>query len=168
MYAHLDFYMDRLFQGIVNKPPNLHSRDFLIQQADKVQMFLEALLPLVKHQHMEERTVSVASEFFRKGNTTRAVTKYMKLYGGVLDVSTTAKVGHRKFGYMRSDELTTAGQVFLLYMHFLCCKQHNASMTPSLEKRAKAWNVSANEVFAWPLKRLRTEVRSRHDVLWKT
>ena len=63
VYTHLNFYTDRLFQGIINRPLNLHSRDFLIHQADKVQVFLEALLPLVKHQYVKERTESIASKF---------------------------------------------------------------------------------------------------------
>jgi len=89
---------------------------------------------------MKERTDKHATDYPREGNSTRNLATYINRYMEVLDVikSTAAKVRSHKFEYMRSDELTTAGQVFFQYKQLLCCKQRTVLMIPLIEERAKA------------------------------
>ena len=91
-----------LFQGLLNRPPPRHSREILIEQADKVQAFLKTLLPLLESHKIQRRTFDLASSFVDQGASPDNVRMFHAIYNQFLELmhGAAAKVGKKKFGYM--------------------------------------------------------------------
>ena len=48
VYAYVDFYEKLLFKGVINRPVELHSREFMIKQTDKKAAFQVEMMKQTK------------------------------------------------------------------------------------------------------------------------
>ena len=87
VYGYCDFDSKKLFQGVINRPITLHSRDFLLAQTDKIKDFLEALLPKAKHHRIQERTFKLARSFVENGKSSANLSTYKKLYNEFIELA---------------------------------------------------------------------------------
>ncbi|KAL3762213.1 hypothetical protein ACHAWU_004751 [Discostella pseudostelligera] len=168
--AVVDFDERRLFAGVLNRPPPRHSREILIEQADKIKAFLDTLHPHLTEHNIQDRTFSLADSFVDDGPTDANIDTYHTLYKEFLELTQGAanKVGKRKFGYMRSGALTEAGRRFNVYRMLLGCKIRRAPATPALSRLCTSLNLDANETLLTHSARdLRREVRARRQELWE-
>lgn len=71
---------------------------------------------------------ALAVRFTHEGALAGNLTEYHSLYWEFLDIAKAAsnKVGMKKFGNMRSGDLTTKGQTLHFYKQMLNCKRRHA------------------------------------------
>ena len=121
--AYIDFDEKALFRGIINRPTEIHCREFVIEQTDKKLLFTTMGRTLFNNHKIAERVMALAADFVSTGATEENVEKYSKLDAEIIDliVSAARQTSRRKFGYSRSEELTTAGQLLILYKCLLSC-----------------------------------------------
>ena len=169
VYAYVDFEEKLLFRGIINRPVPLHSREFRIEQKDKVQEFLVQLIKLFKHHKIKDRVFKLSDLFRRFGKSKRNVDKYQKMDREIreLAVATSSKVGKRKYGYMRNPTLTTKGRVLILWKMILDCKRRRAPPTDAVIHRAKEYNVDLEASMERSEKSIRKEVYRCKKELWE-
>ena len=167
--AYADFDESSLFQGVINRPVSRHSREILIEQDDKVKGFIEEMHPKLTTHKIFARTTALEKEFVTQGATATNINSYHGLYKEFLDIARAASktVGRKKFGYMRSGELTTKGSMLLLYKNMLDCKQRQAPITPKILRQCAALEVDRVIFDTSSIKDLRIEVRQRHEELWR-
>lgn len=99
--AVMDMDESILFAGIINRPPDRHSREILIVQDDKVQDFLNTLRPLFKEHEIQRRVFDLAGLFATDGATEEALKKHHVIYKQFLELSRGAAktAGRKKYGY---------------------------------------------------------------------
>ena len=167
--AYADFDEVLLFQGVINRPVTRHSREILIEQADKVKAFLEEVSPKLTGHTIPAWTTALADKFARQGVTPANLLAYHQLYKEFLDTAKAAarKVGRKKFGYMRSGPLTMKGRMLLLFKNMLDCKRRRAQLTPKLVRQCAALGVEQQVFHSSSLKDLRVLVRQHHEELWE-
>ena len=56
--AYVDFNTELLFKGIINRPVDIHAREFRLEQKDKVVKFIEELIPAFKANLIKEECSS--------------------------------------------------------------------------------------------------------------
>lgn len=61
--------MAKLFQGIVNKPVELHTLEFKIEQKDKIKKFIDELIIQLKNQKIKSHIFSLVEMFVVDGAT---------------------------------------------------------------------------------------------------
>lgn len=170
--AYIDFEERLLFRGIINRPVDIHSREFMIEQTDKTKQFQKETEKAVKENKIKEKVFKMAVSFARRGRTKRNVVMYQKLDEQIKNMArgTAAKVGKKKYGYMRNRDLTLAGQMLILYKMMLDCKDRQAPPIAALIKRVQALQVDLTRFreISRRIKDLRVEVRKRGADLWKT
>ena len=125
--CYIDFDSKTLFRGVVNRPIDLTSREFMLTQADKVLTFTCILRRLQEEHKIRERVFKLARCFAEHGKTEDNVQKYQAIdrEHKELILCAASKAGHKEFGYARSKLLTEAGQVVILYKALLSCKETN-------------------------------------------
>jgi hypothetical protein len=167
--AVLDVDEKTLFAGLLNRPPPHHSREILIEQADKVHAFLQEVTTLFKDNHIQQRTYALVDSFTIDGPSTDNIQKYQTIYDHFLELSNKAahSVGRKKFGYMRSPELTNAGRLLVAYKMILDCKSRGAPPSPALERLSTALQIDLPRLADLPLPALRALVRERRRNLWE-
>ena len=74
--AVMDICETTLFAGILNRPPQHHSREILIAQEDKVANFLNTICPLLKEHEMHRRVFDLAVDFVTAGATDKLIHRY--------------------------------------------------------------------------------------------
>ncbi|KAL7524524.1 hypothetical protein ACHAWF_002609, partial [Thalassiosira exigua] len=168
--AYVDFYEDRLFQGVMNRPIPMHSREFIIEQDDKVEVFVSEVIRICKVYRLRERVFELCTNFAKFGKTKQNVAKYQQLDKEIREAAMAAakKTSKKKFGYMRSPELTTAGQMLIMYKMCLDCSARGAEPTTKMIEKAKDLELQIEEMMSKPTKTLRKEVRKKEKELWKT
>ena len=164
----VDFDERVLFQGVINRPVQLHSREFLIEQDDKVQQFLQEFIKKLETAKIAEKTFSMARSFVSTSDHTELIGLYHAIYGEFLDLGngTAQRVGRKKFGYMRSERLTQVGRFYLLYKHALDCRRRQAPPSTDMLHRADDLGFDLDEAMSMPFNALRREVRRRRSELW--
>ncbi|NCG03282.1 MAG: hypothetical protein GWP22_07470, partial [Actinomycetales bacterium] len=165
----VDFDENTLFQGVINRPVALHSREFLIEQDDKAQKFLMDLIPKVEEVGLADRVFTMARHFTRTGRCTRNVALYQRLYREFLDRAkgSASTVGRKNSRYMRSDPPTQRGRLHLLYSHILDCKRRRAPPSASMVQRASADGIDLDYAMSRSYKEIRQEVAVRRRELWE-
>lgn len=119
--AYIDFDEKLLFRGIINRPTEIHSREFMICQDNKKLSFTTlARTQFILHK-IPERVMKLAADFTEHGPTVTNITTYAKLDKEIIELIICAakKAGRKKFGYTRSPDLVRAGQLLMLYKCFL-------------------------------------------------
>jgi hypothetical protein len=168
--AYIDFDEAKLFSGLINHPPPFRAREITIEQADKVQTFLNELLPALEAHNIASRTFKLAKSFVEhKKASNENVTTYKKLYGQFLQITkdTASKVGRHDFGYARSPTLVTRGQEYLAARYLYECKIRGAPPTKRLTALGTILSIDVNELILLPEDVLRRRVRSSREALWE-
>jgi hypothetical protein len=85
---------------------------------------------------------------------------YQQIYNSFLELAgaTAASMAKRRFGYERSRELTTKGQLLLIHKNILDCKNRQAPLTPSILTRAEIMHVNPTSILARPTIEIQREV----------
>jgi hypothetical protein len=137
--AYIDFDCQMLFRGQVNRPVEIGSREFMLEQTDKKLAFTCKLRKLQHDHRIRERVFKLARCFAEHGDTEANVRMYNKLdtEHKELVLSAARKAGHRKYGYMRSKNLVEAGQHVILLKALLDCKQRNEPPSAGCLRAAK-------------------------------
>ena len=166
--AYADFDETRLFQGVINRPVSHHSREILLEQTDKIQAFLDDVIPRMTSHAIPARTTALATLFTQVGATEESIHAYNSLYKEFLDAAkaSSKKVGRKKFGYMRSSDLTTKGRTLLLFKRMLDCKRRRAAATPFIINQCEALDIDPGFFAASSERDLRLAVRDKHNELW--
>lgn len=167
--AYIDVDEQMLFRGILNRPVNHHSREITISQADKVQKFLELLNGQIQAHAIHTRTFKLAENFTIHGATDKNIQAYHDIYTEFLELSRASakKAGRKKYGYMRSLELTTKARTLLAYKQIYDCKRRRAPISPALRLRCTSLDINPDQIFAMHIHELRKEVRARRQELWE-
>jgi hypothetical protein len=137
--AYIDFDSQMLFRGQVNRPVEIGSREFMLEQTDKKLAFTCKLRKLQYDHRINERVFKLARCFAEHGDTEENVKMYNKLdtEHKELVLSAASKAGHRKYGYMRSKNLVEAGQHLILLKALQDCKQRNEPLSAGCLQAAK-------------------------------
>ena len=69
VYAYVDFTEAKLFQGLINRPVPVHSREFMLAQTDKKLAFQKEMIKNIKHNQTKERVILLARTFIEGGHT---------------------------------------------------------------------------------------------------
>ena len=122
--AYVDMDQKSMFAGLIHRPPHVHSREILIEQDDKVQAFLRALRHQFDAHNFEHRVFAMAAQFTEHKGSAENISLYNKLYCQFLEIvkGVANEVGKKKFGYMRSPVLATAGNQVLMMRYIHDCK----------------------------------------------
>lgn len=166
--AYVDIDEKLLFHGILNRPVPHHSREITLVQEDKVMRFITELEEKMKEHKLHTRTFDIADKFVTHGPSHSNITTYHRVYGEFLDLakSVSKKVGRKKFGYMRSSELTLKAQTLLIFKDMLDCKSRRAPLSPALIRRCEKMNICPSIFDTHSVATLRREVRSHRQSLW--
>ena len=76
------------------------------------------------------------------------------------------KAARKDFGYMRSPDLTTAGQMLMLYKCIHSCKLRRQDAPQSLVKSAARLEVNIQDAMLMTVSQLRKAVTRRRKELW--
>ena len=111
IYADID--ETELFQGLVNRPVRVPSREFILSQADKCKKFTDEFRSIASKRNFDTRAKRLYRRFQEEGPST----ELEKLYN-ILDKEIQEQLLHvaktivrKKYGYSRSPELCYAGQM---------------------------------------------------------
>lgn len=167
--AYVDFDEDRLFAGLVNRPPPFHSREILIEQEDKVQALLRELIPALDAHNIAGRTFELARSFTEHKASPENIKTYNKLYGQFLTIvkDTASKVGRKKYGYSRSPLLVQRGQEYLTARYLYDCKARGAPPSRKLQKLGQALAINVDDLIHLPIDTHRRRVRTARAALWE-
>ena len=166
-----DFDEQGLFSGVLNRPPPRHSREILIEQTDKVQAFMHTLIQRIKEINLQQRVYDLVPDFSDTGPTDAAIERFHDCYKLLLDLACTAasKVGRKKFGYMQSPTLTSAGRTLNAHIMLLDCKTRNSLPSPALIRICSSLELDATQILSSTDKQtLRRRVRDCRANLWDT
>ena len=166
--AYIDFDEKLLFKGLINRPTEIHSREFMICQDDKKLKFTTLARTQFIHHKIHERVMRLAAEFTEHGPTDTNINTYSKLDTEIIELIKCAakKTSRKKFGYMRSPDLVQAGQLLMLYKCLLSCKLRRQPLPESCINSAKRLEADITGFEAQSLKQLRKEVYKRRRGLW--
>ena len=167
--AYVDFNTKKLFKGVINRPVDRHAREFRLEQKDKVEKFLEEVVPQMEANNLKKRVFALAKDFHANGKTKENVRQYQKLDQQIREavLATTKKVGKKKFGYMRSPELVECGRMLILCKMILDSKARNAPITPAARTRAEKLEVNIDTYDSMTYNEMRKEVNNKRNELWK-
>jgi len=164
----MDIDERNLFQGVINRPVPHHSREIQLVQDDKVHAFILALEAKYRDHKLQEKAFAVANDFVNQGVTEANIHRYHKIYREFLDMARAVakRVGRKKYGYVRSSELTVKGRVLLVTKQMLDCAKRNAPFTPAILRRCSALDLPVDHYATMSIMQLRREVRRHRSDLW--
>ena len=167
--AYVDMDHRQMFAGVVNRPPMAHSREILIEQEDKVQAFLRTLQPVLTEHNIESRVFKLARSFAEHKTTKENQIAYNKIYGEFLEIvrGVASSVGRKKFGYMRSTTLITAGSHFLAMRYLLDCKRRGAPPTKALLRLGERLSIDIHSLLELSEREIRLQMRQSRKNLWE-
>ena len=166
--AYVDFDEKKLFNGLLNRPTEISSREFLLEQDDKKLKFTTAARTQCENHKIAERVFALAAAFVASGCTPENLSTYNKLDNQIIDIITAAakQSGRKNFGYMRSEDLTTAGQTLLLYKCLLSCKLRRQPPTHGCHRSAQRLAIDISDSDSLTFKQLRQRVYKARRDLW--
>ena len=167
--AYIDVDEQQLFRGILNRPVAHHSREITLTQEDKVQRFLGLLTEQLTSHSIHARTFRLADHFVTHGASDKNIKAYHTLYREFLDLTRACakKAGKKKFGYMRSLELTKRARTLLAYKQMYDCKIRRAAVSPALRGRLVSLEIDPDQLDSMAIETLRKEIRERRRELWE-
>ena len=167
--CYVDFDSKTLFRGILNRPVDLPSREFLLTQADKTLKFTCILRRLQEEHKIRERVFKLARCFAEHGKTADNVKKYQTIdkEHTELILCAASQAGHKEFGYVRSKLLTEAGQTVILYKALLSCKKKNHPPSTGCLRSAKRMGVDLDFYETSSYNELRRIVAEKRKELWE-
>jgi hypothetical protein len=167
--AYVDMNQQSMFGGLINRPPPAHSREILIEQEDKVQDFLRALKPLFEYHKLERRVFELAGKFAEYLDHTSIIKEYNTVYGQFLEIvkGVAHQIGRKKYGYMQSPVLTTAGNYVLSTRYLWDCKQRGTPPTKRLLALGHRLKIDVQEMLNLSERDLRKKMRESRRRLWE-
>ena len=116
VYVYVDFNEKRLFRGTINRPVDIHSREFLVEQTDKTVTFQTVLEKSIVEDSVKENVFKMAKSFAQQGRTKKNIRTYQKLDRQIRELAKGAalKVGKKKFEYMRNLDMTLCRRMVLV------------------------------------------------------
>ena len=167
--AYVDFNSKKLFKGTINRPVDLRFREFRIKQTDKVEDFINTLIPAFKQNSIKERVFRLATLFMTEGRTNRNIQKYQKLDQQIKEtvLAIAKKVGKKKYVYMRSPEMTLCGRYLTLTKKILNCRDRNAPFIVAAMKQAAKLEFDLGPYWTISVPNIRKEVYERRKELWQ-
>lgn len=108
--AFIDFDEKKLFRGIINRPTEISSREFLLEQENKKRLFTTAARTLYHQHKIIKRVMELAATFAESGATPDNIVAFGALDKEIIELTKAAakKAGRKNYGYMRSEDLTDA------------------------------------------------------------
>lgn len=136
--AYIDFDEKMLFRGLVNRPTEIHSRQFMVEQTDKKLVFTTVARTYFLRHKIPTRVFKLVALFAELGPTSANIRKFRRLDEEIISLIKAAagKTLKKKFGYMRSPELATAGQILCLYKCIQSCLIRRQPIPESCVKSA--------------------------------
>ncbi|KAL7552549.1 hypothetical protein ACHAWF_016169 [Thalassiosira exigua] len=167
--AYIDFVEELLFKGLIHRPVSVHSREFLFAQSDKVKDFLETLIPELHSHKVRAKAGELITIFASDGLTGANESRYHKVASELhrIIMAAVAKVGKKKYGYMRSPDLGLQGKIVTTLKQFLDCKERRCPPTDALYSKAEQMGMDIEHIEATPVKDLRREVCRQRKELWE-
>ena len=166
--AYVDFDTSKLFRGTINRPIDVKSREFRLEQTNKKVEFVEDFIPAARNATLKEKVFKLAENFVKHGRTSKNETMYQKIDQIFTEMAlgSAHKVSRKKFGYMRNPELTKQGRIFILSKMVQDCKARNAPLPQTILDRAHhlAEDVSGYDKLSNA--ECRKDVRKKHKGLW--
>eukprot|EP00956_Cyclotella_meneghiniana_P000053 scaffold113_cov50-Cyclotella_meneghiniana.AAC.2 len=166
--CYIDFDEKALFRGLINRPSEIHAREFLIEQDDKKLKFTTTARTQFLQHNIAERVFKLAAAFSEHGATDMNIATYQTLDKQIMEIvkCSMKKAARKDFGYMRSPDLTTAGQMLMLYKCIHSCKLRRQDAPQSLVKSAARLEVNIQDAMLMTVSQLRKAVTRRRKELW--
>jgi hypothetical protein len=137
--VYVDFDEKLLFKGLINRPTDLFAREILLEQSDKKLHFTTLARTYFIQHKIAERVFKLAAKFAEHGATALNMQQYKKLDDEIIELTIAAakKSGRKNFGYTRSEDLTTAGQMLILLKRLMNCKLRNQPISEGCKRSAE-------------------------------
>ena len=140
---HVMVYVDlderEAFEGQLNRPVRIPSREFILAQSDKCEKFMEVFLEQAER-HQFKRRIERLSEKFKSGGAIKElVTEYNNLDKQIQDsmLHAAKKTIKKKFGYNRSMALGTAGYAVNFWKSVLSAKMLHVTIPAATRRMAE-------------------------------
>lgn len=118
---------------------------------------------------LAERVFQLAAWFAEHGATALNMQHYRKLDDEIIELTIAAakKAGRKNFGYMRSEDLTTAGQMLILLKCLMNCKLRNQQITEGCKRSVERLDFNL-DFYSEPIfQQLRKRVhKQRKELCW--
>jgi hypothetical protein len=146
VYADLDEAL--LFDGQVNRPVRVPSREFMLAQADKCEIFLKQFKEIVRELNFRKRIDSIESRMGVVGPSETLTREYNNLDREIVEriLQCAKKCIKKKYGYSRSPELGAAGMVVNFWKSVLSSKQRRKSLPQATVRLAEKLSVPLRNV----------------------
>ena len=145
IYADID--ENELFQGLINRPVRVPSREFILSQADKCKKFIDEFRSIVKKRNFDSRARTLYRRFQNEGTSI----ELEKLYN-ILDKEFQEQLLHvaktivrKKYGYNRSPELCQAGQTVNFWKSMYSSKRNKRRPPREAYRLADILNLSVGK-----------------------
>jgi hypothetical protein len=165
VYADIDESL--LFQGLINRPVRVPTREFVLAQADKCELFVKGFKEIAVQRKFQSRAARLYAEFERGGATDSLVREYNILDNEIqehlLEVAS-ARV-KRKYGYNRSPDLGKAGMKLNFWKAILSSKQLQRQPSKAALAMAEKLGIEIEDTTPMSRSDARKAVRSARDEL---
>jgi ribonuclease HI len=134
-----------------------------------VETFIKSVRTKQHNQTIKERVFALALELVKHGRQDHLIKRYQAIDKDFKETAKAAasETGKKKFGYMRSPELTTSGQLLVFYKGMLDCKGRKAGWSPGVISAASRLNTHLGQFESMTYNELRREVHKRRSELWQ-
>ena len=157
----VDFHNKKLFGK--NSPTIVPSqqREFLFDNSVKREQFVEDIKRMHTHQSIEKRVTDLNDKFLAEGASTILIEEYNKIdYEITCTIKAAAKnVSRKNFGYQRSQMLTDAGSVYMMWKAAYSCKCRKVPLTNRTMDLAHLTGTSLNYVMKRSIHDTQQEIR---------
>jgi hypothetical protein len=166
--VYVDFDEKLLFKGLINRPTDLFARELLLEQIDKKLRFTTLARTYFIQHKIAERVFQLAAWFAEHGATALNMQHYRKLDDEIIELTIAAakKAGRKNFGYMRSEDLTTAGQMLILLKCLMNCKLRNQQITEGCKQSTERLDFNLDFYSESTFQQLRKRVHKQRKELW--
>ena len=165
--AYIDFDAKRLFRGLTHRPTEIHSREFMIEQADKKLKFTCIARTKFNEHKIPERVFKLVAAFAEHGATSKNLKQFMQLDKEIVNliIAAAKKACKKKYGYTRSPALVTAGQTLVLFKAILDCKARKSELSTGCLTSAKRLEIDLSFYDTTSVHELRKLVRKKNSEL---
>lgn len=131
---------------------------------------MTAVLSLFDEHKLQERAYALAERFVDTGALPANIADYHTIYTQLLELVRGAarSVGRKKFGYMRSRALTSAGRLLLAHKMLLDCRTRRSPPSPALLRLCEDLDLDPSRLLTLSYSELRRLVQTHRSKLWDT
>jgi hypothetical protein len=160
VYADLDEAM--LFEGLVNRPVRVPNRKFILAQADKQKVFLEAFKEQAKDCPFSEHVHRLRAELGTHGESPALALQYNNLDREIQRriIECASKHVKKKVGYNRSKALGRAGQCVSFWKSVHSSRLRRCPPPPHCHEMAVQLGIEMSSVQVMPKHEIRKHLRA--------